>query len=69
MQTVLETATKFFTRYRNSLIAYPNTHLKILMRNSLIAHPNTLAKDLSNPIPENPLKQLKIKWCRELLFE
>ena len=53
LQTVLETAASSYKRFHNSLLN----------------HPNTLAKNLSNPIPGNPPKRLKRKWCRDLLLD
>jgi hypothetical protein len=52
MKTIAQTATNYYTRYHNSL------------KN----HPNNLAKDLALPIPENPPKRLKRKWCRDFFF-
>ena len=52
MNTVLETASKSYSRYHNSLFD----------------HPNILAKNLTNPMPGNPPKRLKRKWCRDLLL-
>lgn len=52
MNTVLETATKSYSRYHNSLFD----------------HPKIIAKNLTNPMPGNPPKRLKRKWCRDLLL-